>query len=174
MAPQLQEHIKQAFQVDIGAAGVFMHPSLRELTDAVLEAIHNANNSNSAQEKNLNLEVDIRKKVASIWQQILHTEDIDPDANFFDLGGNSVMAPQLQEHIKQAFQVDIGAAGVFMHPSLRELTNAVLQAIRSTHSLQIDNNPKASLSSEQSALLRAARTKRQQQARLLHEFIPLA
>lgn len=174
MAPQLQEHIKQAFQVDIGAAGVFMHPSLRELTDAVLEAINNANNSNSAQEKNLNLEVDIRKKVASIWQQILHTEDIDPDANFFDLGGNSVMAPQLQEHIKQAFQVDIGAAGVFMHPSLRELTNAVLQAIRSTHSLQIDNNPKASLSSEQSALLRAARTKRQQQARLLHEFIPLA
>lgn len=69
--------------------------------------------------------------MAEIWNSVLQIENADPSANFFDLGGTSVMAPLLQERIASAFQVDIGVAGVFLYPSLQELIMVVRSQLES-------------------------------------------
>ena len=74
---------------------------------------------------------DIAPTMARIWNSILQTENADPNANFFDLGGTSVMAPLIQERIASSFQVDIGVAGVFLYPSLQELTMVVSSSLES-------------------------------------------
>ena len=74
---------------------------------------------------------DLAQTMAHIWNSVLQIENADPNANFFDLGGTSVMAPLLQERIARAFQVDIGVAGVFLYPSLQELIMVVRSQLKS-------------------------------------------
>ncbi|MDE6426716.1 MAG: SDR family oxidoreductase [Ruminococcus sp.] len=40
--------------------------------------------------------------IADIWKNALHIENIDPDDNFFDLGGTSVKALEINEECKKA------------------------------------------------------------------------
>jgi acyl carrier protein len=48
-------------------------------------------------------------------------QQINIDADFFDLGGNSILAMQLVTAINQTFNVDIRSAVIFSHPSVRKL-----------------------------------------------------
>lgn len=56
-----------------------------------------------------------------IWQDILGVQSPDPDANFFDVGGSSVLIPPLRDKIRQTLGVDIGMAGIFTYSNLKDL-----------------------------------------------------
>ncbi|MFT4301574.1 MAG: condensation domain-containing protein [Desulfovibrio sp.] len=112
----------------------------------------------------------LRATMANIWAQTLCTDAADPEANFFDLGGTSVMAPQLRERIQQAFGVDMGVAAVFLHPCLSELTDAVLEKLPlNAHSSAPEATPDSLTTLPQNEKTRSdaqrdARKRRKQQA----------
>ncbi len=175
LAPLIQDRIREACGVDIGAAGVFLYPTLRELTAVVAAACPQETQGGD----------DTQARMTAIWSAALQTGTPDPDANFFDLGGSSVLAPLIQDRIREACGVDIGAAGVFLYPTLRELT-AVVAAARDSQPEHPGTQDKGSAPVPQSgagnsetrdgrqAQAMAVRNKRRQQARRLHESFPIA
>jgi amino acid adenylation domain-containing protein len=60
-------------------------------------------------------------KLVELWSRVLgmEKENISIDANFFDLGGNSLKAAQLTAHIHQTFQVQLSLGEIFKTPTIR-------------------------------------------------------
>lgn len=64
-------------------------------------------------------------RVIHIWTEALRTEDIRADDDFFELGGNSIIAVRLIPLIKQAFGVEPNISVILDHPTPRELAAAL-------------------------------------------------
>ncbi|MFZ0923965.1 MAG: phosphopantetheine-binding protein, partial [Candidatus Acidiferrales bacterium] len=56
---------------------------------------------------------DTTSRLARIWQEMLGLESIGPDQNYFDLGGDSILAVQLFIRIEQEFGVKLPLATLF-------------------------------------------------------------
>jgi bacitracin synthase 3 len=63
----------------------------------------------------------------SIWQEILGRNDFDVTHNFFDLGGHSIKAHQLQNRIYQELAVEVKLAEVFIYPTIQQLASLIEQ-----------------------------------------------
>jgi amino acid adenylation domain-containing protein len=63
--------------------------------------------------------------VRGIWQEALGTAVPGRDANFFDLGGNSLAATRVRARLTAASGVDVPLRLVFDHPTLAALATAV-------------------------------------------------
>jgi acyl transferase domain-containing protein/acyl carrier protein len=61
---------------------------------------------------------DYEKRLLAIWQQVLGIEQIDLYENFFDVGGNSLIALQLISKIRKAFHVQIPITAIFEAPTI--------------------------------------------------------
>jgi len=64
---------------------------------------------------------DTTARLTSIWQEMLGVESISPDQNYFDLGGDSILAVELFVRIEQAFNVKLPLATLFDAPTIQEL-----------------------------------------------------
>jgi amino acid adenylation domain-containing protein len=63
----------------------------------------------------------VEAKVWDIWRDILESEGVATDVNFFDAGGNSLKIVSLQSQLQQAFSLEIGVAVLFEHPTIADL-----------------------------------------------------
>ncbi len=72
----------------------------------------------------------IEKILAEIEAEVLHLnkEDIDIDDNFFRLGGHSAKAAQVASRINEAFNVKISMSEIFKRPTLRQLSQYLIEA----------------------------------------------
>ncbi len=70
---------------------------------------------------------DVEATVAGIWTNVLGPTNIDLDDNFFDLGGDSLLATQVHSRLKQAFPANISLQQLFEHQTLRQLAEFVQQ-----------------------------------------------
>ncbi|MBA2681048.1 MAG: SDR family NAD(P)-dependent oxidoreductase, partial [Ktedonobacteraceae bacterium] len=61
--------------------------------------------------------------IRSIWQEVLGVKDVGLHENFFDLGGNSLIAIQLISKLKKAFRRPIPAVALFEAPTISALTH---------------------------------------------------
>ena len=61
-------------------------------------------------------------KLASIWENILSTKVDSRNANFFELGGNSLKVSQLIKTVDSEYQIKLEFRDVFTYPVLHELT----------------------------------------------------
>lgn len=83
---------------------------LPELNKPVVNSKVNIEELNSSEEKLL-----------QIWKNILKIEDIDVNDNFFDIGGDSVSAINMQiEAVK--YGLDFEYSDIFTHPTIKELS----------------------------------------------------
>jgi acyl carrier protein len=64
-----------------------------------------------------------------LWRQVLRTDDITEEDDFFDLGGNSILAVRLLPLIKEHFGVEGTISLILDYPTPRELVD-VLSADR--------------------------------------------
>lgn len=64
---------------------------------------------------------EVWRTLVQIWKEVLELDDPDPEANFFDVGGSSVLIPPLRDKIQQNLGVDIGMAGIFTYSNLNDL-----------------------------------------------------
>src|SRR5205807_8001891 len=62
--------------------------------------------------------------IAKIWQSLLAVENIQPDDNFFALGGNSLLAAQMISRLCRHLRTEIPIRLAFESPTLRDLASA--------------------------------------------------
>ena len=51
--------------------------------------------------------------VASVWTQVLGLETVDPDASFFDLGGDSISSSYVVHRLERIFGVELDVLSIF-------------------------------------------------------------
>ncbi|MGB8344556.1 MAG: beta-ketoacyl synthase N-terminal-like domain-containing protein, partial [Ktedonobacteraceae bacterium] len=61
---------------------------------------------------------DYERRLTEIWQQVLGIEQVGLDANFFDLGGNSLSGLQVMSQIRKVFRVQIPVVALFEAPTI--------------------------------------------------------
>ncbi len=66
-------------------------------------------------------------QLAAIWEALLGLEHVSIHANFFQLGGNSLLAVQLVNRIAHAFQVELPLSRLFESPTIAALSPIVEQ-----------------------------------------------
>lgn len=87
---------------------------------------------------------DVRSTIHAIWTQVLAREQIGPDDNFFDLGGNSLWALQIVSRVNQAFGCDIELTELLGAATVNDLSALVEQKLFS----QVDDSELRQLLSE--------------------------
>jgi acyl carrier protein len=65
-------------------------------------------------------------RLIPLWRDALQTTEIAVDDDFFELGGNSIIAVRLVPLIRDAFGVEPHISVIFDHPTPRELAAALI------------------------------------------------
>jgi phthiocerol/phenolphthiocerol synthesis type-I polyketide synthase E len=65
------------------------------------------------------------QRLTVIWQQLLGIDPITPDQNYFDLGGDSILAVQLFAQIEREFKVKLPVATLFESPTIADLAQLI-------------------------------------------------
>jgi amino acid adenylation domain-containing protein/FkbH-like protein len=60
----------------------------------------------------------VEEKLATIWREVLHMKEIGIRDNFFDLGGNSLLAIQIISRIRESIDVDLQISELFDAPTI--------------------------------------------------------
>ncbi|HEX2077521.1 MAG TPA: amino acid adenylation domain-containing protein [Longimicrobium sp.] len=68
------------------------------------------------------------ERLAAIWAEVLRLERVGRDANFFELGGQSLLATQAVARIRDTFKVELPLGSVFEAPVLSALAEVVEKA----------------------------------------------
>ncbi len=63
--------------------------------------------------------------LAQIWAAILNRDRVGIRDNFFDLGGDSLLAVRLIDRINQQFQQDLPLSSLFLNPTVESLANSL-------------------------------------------------
>lgn len=63
------------------------------------------------------------KRIASVWKDILGLDTINSNANFFDLGGRSILIPQVIIHLKKIYDIEIDIIDMLKFPTVQLLAN---------------------------------------------------
>jgi phthiocerol/phenolphthiocerol synthesis type-I polyketide synthase E len=62
------------------------------------------------------------QRLTRIWEDLLGVKPIEPDQNYFDLGGDSLLAVQMFTQIEKVFEVKLPVASLFDAPTIGELS----------------------------------------------------
>ncbi|MCM3675834.1 MULTISPECIES: phosphopantetheine-binding protein [Peribacillus] len=69
----------------------------------------------------------IEEKLIGFWKEILEQETIGADSNFFDLGGNSLLAMQFIQMVKNNMGVRLPIKVMFEQSTIQELSVLIKQ-----------------------------------------------
>ncbi|WP_192250142.1 type I polyketide synthase [Mesorhizobium caraganae] len=72
---------------------------------------------------------EVEPALRAAWRDLLQTEAADPDDNFFDCGGHSLLAARLCTQLRESLKVALRVVEVFLNPTFKELA-AVLRKRR--------------------------------------------
>jgi len=67
----------------------------------------------------------IESTLAKIWSEVLNIERVSIHDNFFDLGGNSLLAVRLLERIHKQFERDLPLSALFLNPTIESLASSL-------------------------------------------------
>lgn len=73
----------------------------------------------------------LEARLRDIWEEVLGLEGIGVNDDFFDLGGQSILAARLMQRLKQAFDVEFGIAVLFEARTIARLATLVQEALTS-------------------------------------------
>ncbi|WP_043774779.1 alpha/beta fold hydrolase [Desulfomicrobium escambiense] len=63
----------------------------------------------------------VEEKLADIWHRLLGVESVDADADFFGLGGHSILAIRLAAMIEKELGLRVSLTELFAHPTIARL-----------------------------------------------------
>ncbi len=64
---------------------------------------------------------DLEHAIAAVWSAVLDRPELDIHANFFDLGGHSLLVPQVQARLQARLGRALPITDLFRHPTIAEL-----------------------------------------------------
>jgi acyl transferase domain-containing protein/acyl carrier protein len=70
---------------------------------------------------------EIEKEITETWQEVLGVSEVGIHDNFFDLGGDSLLATLLIGRLSEAFNIDISLRLLFSSPTIAELAVSIVQ-----------------------------------------------
>jgi acyl transferase domain-containing protein/acyl carrier protein len=71
---------------------------------------------------------EIEPRLAGIWQDVFGIAQIGARDDFFDTGGNSLIAIQVMSRLRKEFDVDLPLSALFEHPTIEGLAGEILAA----------------------------------------------
>jgi amino acid adenylation domain-containing protein len=69
------------------------------------------------------------KSLAAIWTKLLGVNRIGINDNYFELGGDSLLATQLASQVRSVFEIELPLVELFRHPTLAEMATSIEEAI---------------------------------------------
>jgi acyl carrier protein len=91
---------------------------------------------------------DIESNLVEIWKETLSVEEIGVHDNFFEAGGDSLLATQLISRLNEIFNVELSLRALFQSPTIASLALIIVQK----HAEQADDETLAEVLSEISQL----------------------
>jgi acyl carrier protein len=92
---------------------------------------------------------EIEKLVAGILAPLLGVEAVDVEANFFSLGGHSLLGIQLISRVRDCLGIDLSLRTVFEAPSVVDLSAEIEQILRAKLEAMSEDEVLRSLNPEQ-------------------------
>ncbi len=68
---------------------------------------------------------EVEEEVAQIWSEVLGIDPIGVEDNYFDLGGNSLLATQLVSRLRGRFQVELALQGFFEGATVSNVARSI-------------------------------------------------
>lgn len=69
----------------------------------------------------------LEEQLVGMWRQVLEVERIGVEDDFFELGGDSVVATQLLSRVKGAFSVNVALRDFFESPTVAGMSLLVVR-----------------------------------------------
>jgi amino acid adenylation domain-containing protein len=69
------------------------------------------------------------KSLAAVWTKLLGINRVGSNDNYFELGGDSLLATQLVSQVRGVFEVELPLVELFRHPTLAELAASIEEAV---------------------------------------------
>jgi hypothetical protein len=66
---------------------------------------------------------ELERAIASIWQEVLHIDQIGTHDNFFDLGGHSLLVIKAHQLFRDRLHVDLSIVELFQYPTITMLAS---------------------------------------------------
>jgi acyl transferase domain-containing protein len=73
-------------------------------------------------------ETEMEQRIAAVWQQVLGFEQIGVEDNFFDLGGDSLVAIQVASRLKEALNIEFPVAKLYQALTVRSLAQVLSES----------------------------------------------
>ena len=73
-------------------------------------------------------QTDMENSIASVWQKMFGLEQVNVEANFFDLGGNSLLLVKMHSLLREKLNAKFPIVTLFEHPTVRALARHLGQA----------------------------------------------
>lgn len=73
-------------------------------------------------------QTEMEQNIASVWQKMFGLEQVNVEANFFDLGGHSLLLVQMHSLLREKLQSEFPIVALFEHPTVRALARHLNQA----------------------------------------------
>ena len=73
-------------------------------------------------------ETEMEHRIAAVWQQVLGFERVGVEDNFFDLGGDSLVAIQVAARLKEALNMDFPVAKLYQAVTVRSLAQVLTES----------------------------------------------
>lgn len=61
------------------------------------------------------------EEIKEIWRQVLGTEEINNDDNFYDIGGNSLLLLMILNEISKTYGCDLPTSDVYQYDTVRKM-----------------------------------------------------
>jgi acyl carrier protein len=71
----------------------------------------------------------LERELAAIWSEVLNVPHIDTDADFFDLGGHSLIASSVISRIEQRLGIELQLRQFFDAPTIHQLACVVASLV---------------------------------------------
>jgi Phosphopantetheine attachment site len=68
---------------------------------------------------------DLEQTISMVWQEVLKRDTVGVHDNFFDLGGTSLLVPQVVSKLNDRLGKRLKALTIFQHPSISSLAQAL-------------------------------------------------
>ena len=73
--------------------------------------------------------LNVQEKISALWEELLAVDGIHIEANFFELGGDSMTAIRLLRRLREELHPEVKLDDVYNCPSISQLSNRVAQLL---------------------------------------------
>lgn len=65
------------------------------------------------------------QRIKALWQKVLQMTNVDPNDDFFEIGGHSLLAVELISLIEKEFKIDLPLSILFEYPTIQSIASQV-------------------------------------------------